>query len=295
LKRTLETPTLLLFFVVHLLWAALTVLAGRSSGWWVWALAPLGGFVVAWHGSLQHETIHGHPTRSRTLNGLLASLPIGLWMPYGVYRRLHLAHHATDTLTDPTTDPESFYITQDAWTRSGRMGRALLVANATLVGRLLLGPMLTVARFVASEIGRIRRGDFGHARAWAAQVVGLLLVIAWLSIVCRLSLVRYVVLFAYPGLALTLLRSFAEHRPGPTQRERTVVVEAGRLGSLLFLNNNLHVVHHEDPGLPWYELPARYRSTRDRAAMIVPGYFSLARRYAFRAKDLPVHPSSASS
>ena len=70
------------------------------------------GFAVlaAWYNSLQHEVIHGHPTPSRRVNVAIASLPIGLVIPFGWYRSSHLAHHRDQHLTDPTLDPESFYV-----------------------------------------------------------------------------------------------------------------------------------------------------------------------------------------
>src|SRR5580700_7751609 len=46
----------------------------------LWLAAPLGSLLLAWHGSLQHETIHGHPTRSRRINALLGAPPLALWM-----------------------------------------------------------------------------------------------------------------------------------------------------------------------------------------------------------------------
>ena len=39
-----------------------------------------------------------------------------------------------------TFDPESFYLTAKQWQRTGRLGRGLLIANNTLLGRLTLDP-----------------------------------------------------------------------------------------------------------------------------------------------------------
>ena len=58
------------------------------------------------------------------------------------------------------------------------------------------------------------------------------------------------------------MRSFAEHKAAMTPYERSAVVEAGPLFSLLFLNNNLHYVHHKRPDLPWHALPAYWRDHR---------------------------------
>lgn len=294
LKRTIpvEWPTLFIGIVIHAAWAAATIAAGRLP-WW--GMMPLGGFLVAWHGSFQHETIHGHPTRSRAFNTFIASLPLGLWMPYGVYRAQHLAHHRTGSLTDPIEDPESFYVTKEQWERAHVLSRAILWVNVTLAGRLTVGPILTIMRFVASEMRRIVRRDFSHARAWATHLAGVALVIAWLDLVCGVPLWRYALCFVYPGLALTLLRSFAEHRPASNNAQRVAIVEAGPLASLLYLNNNLHVVHHDEPQLPWYELPARYRVRRSEVLArnhghLFSGYGALLARFGLRPKDAPVHP-----
>lgn len=75
-----------------------------------WLILPLGGWLVAWHGSLQHEVLHGHPTRWQGLNTVLASAPLVLWLPYPLYYSRHRRHHIIASLTDPLEDPESFYV-----------------------------------------------------------------------------------------------------------------------------------------------------------------------------------------
>jgi fatty acid desaturase len=292
-RTAVELPTLGVALAVHGGWLLLTAVSA-SVPWWL--LAPLGGFLVAWHGSFQHETIHGHPTRSRAINTALGSLPLGLWLPYGIYRDQHLAHHGVDELTRPHEDPESCYVTSDEWAASGAARRVWLRAQTTLLGRLVLGPPAVVWRFVASELRLLLAGDRRNVRAWALHLAGVALVVAWLVMVCHLSIARYLFCFVYPGMALMLLRSFAEHRPAAVAAERVGIVEAGPLASLLYLNNNLHVLHHDAPALPWYELPARYRATRARVLeangnFVFAGYLPLIARYALRSKDSPVHPA----
>lgn len=286
-----EWPTLFVGIVIHVAWAGLC-LAATKVPWWV--VTPFAGFVVAWHGSLQHETIHGHPTRSRTFNTLLGSLPIGLWMPYGIYRKLHLAHHRTGALTDPLDDPESFYVTEERWARASTVYRAVLWINMTLAGRLVVGPILTIVRFFKSEARKVVDGDYAHVRSWLKHLAGVALVLVWLY-VCGMPLWRYALTFVYPGLALMLLRSFAEHQPAPDNAGRVAIVEAGPALSLLYLNNNLHVVHHDEPALPWYEIPARYRARRSEMIERTgdhrySGYGALLARFGVRSKDAPVHP-----
>ena len=99
----------------------------------------------------------------------------------------------------------------------------------------------------------------------------------------------YVVGVAWVGAALSLLRSFAEHRrPDETDDDhsRSAVVRAGWFFSLLYLNNNLHHTHHARPGLPWFALPAAHEALgADQVAAagagLYVGYRDVARRYLF--------------
>ncbi len=75
-----------------------------------------------------------------------------------------------------------------------------------------------------------------------------------------------------------------------------MVVEAEPPLALMFLNNNLHVVHHAKPGLAWYRLPALYRRDRDAFLKANGGYFfagygEVFRRFLLRAKEHPLHPA----
>ena len=70
----------------------------------------------------------------------------------------------------------------------------------------------------------------------------------WLALVCRMSLLDYGLTFLFPGAALTLVGSFAEHRADEIPAHRVAVVERAPVLGLLFLNNNLHALHHARPG-----------------------------------------------
>jgi fatty acid desaturase len=92
------------------------------------------------------------------------------------------------------------------------------------------------------------------------------------------------------------MRSYYEHRPAQRQDERTAINEAGWFMRLLYLNNSFHALHHERPGVSWYDLPSLYRAERQRllasnGGFVHAGYTSIARRFAFRPKDLPCHPT----
>lgn len=293
--RTIEWPTLLTAVAIYVGFGLLTFYYHQLP-WWL--VLPLGGYIVAWHGSLQHEAVHGHPFRWRWLNEALVFPSLWLWMPFRSYRTLHLTHHRNDRLTDPLEDPESYYVTAARWAQFGPLRRAVLRVNNTLLGRLVMGPWISVLSYWRDELRALRGdGDRADGRAWINHVLGCAIVLAWVVGLCGIPLWEYVLLFAYPGLSLTLLRSFLEHRARDEVDERTVIVEAEAPIALLFLNNNLHAVHHEHPGAAWYTLPAIYKTERQRllrenGGYLLKGYREVFRRYFLRAKEPVVHPAS---
>ena len=154
--RRVEAPTWALAVAVYAGWG-LTTWYYHALPWWL--VLPLGAWFVCWQGSLQHEALHGHPTRRAWLNMLVAFPPLWLWLPYPLYRESHLAHHADARLTSPLDDPESYYVTVEAWARFGALRRALLRARNTLLGRLVLGPAFAYAELAAGEVRRLGAGD----------------------------------------------------------------------------------------------------------------------------------------
>jgi fatty acid desaturase len=283
-----EWPTLVVAVAVYGGWLAATFLHAELA----WPLhVAIGGWLIAWHGSLQHEVIHGHPTPWRRLNTLIGSVPLSLWLPFERYRRSHLAHHATERVTEPGHDPESRYLPAPVGFEH-RIG----ALQASLAGRMLIGPIFEVWRFLRAEAAALRDG--GEAGVWLRHLIGVVLVIAWLKLICGMSLADYLLTFVYPGAALTLIRSFAEHRAHALPGHRVAVVERAPVMGLLFLHNNLHAVHHSHPGAPWYSLPGLYR--RDRAevlevngGLVYAGYGEVFARFLFQPHDALVHPSAS--
>jgi fatty acid desaturase len=286
-------------------WPTVGLLGALYGGWLalVWfhdtlplpAWLVLAGLVSALWGSAQHELIHGHPTRSRQVNAALGTPPVWLWLPFERYRRTHLTHHRDERLTDPLDDPESRYLTPASWDRLGPVGRALVTAQATLAGRLALGPFWAVGHFLRGEWRAVRRGDRVTARIWAWHLLWVALLLGFAVGVAGLPLWQYLLGFVWVGTAVALIRSFAEHRAHETPECRTAIVESRSAFAFLFLNNNLHLAHHRWPGVAWYRLPALYRAHREELAranggLIYRGYRDVFRRFLLRPHDLPVHP-----
>ena len=211
-RPAVEWPTIAVAGTLYAGYALLTFFY-HSLPWWL--VVPAAGYLLAWHGSLQHEGVHGHPTRWPWLNRALVFPSLWLWMPLEVYADSHLRHHHDEAITDPLEDPESYYLSKEDWARAGPLRRALLRFHNTAVGRLLVGPMVSVWRLMAAEIRAFARGDFRHLNAWLVHLLACLPVLVWVGVVCKIPLLAYVVLFIYPGISITLLRSFAEHQARP--------------------------------------------------------------------------------
>ena len=131
------------------------------------------------------------------------------------------------------------------------------------------------------------------ARAWVAHLIGVAMVLAlvWLS---PMPLWAYLVA-CYIALGVLRIRTFLEHQAHEKVRGRSVIIEDRGVLAFLFLNNNLHLVHHMHPGVPWYRLPVIYRAGRARFLAINKGYTyrsygEVFRRFFLRAKDPVVHP-----
>src|SRR5262245_15603811 len=287
-----EWPTL---GVAVLLYAGFGVLTWNSEALPWWIVLPLGGYLVCLHGSLQHEVVHNHPTRFGWLNEALVFPSLWLWLPYRLYRETHLIHHRDEQLTCPINDPESNYVLPDAWSRMGPVGRWFRSALGTVAGRMVLGPAFFVGRLWWRELSRLLHGDRSHLSIWTIHIASVAVVVIWATAICGIPFLDYVLLYAYPGLSLTLLRSFCEHRAVRQVGERTAIVEAGPVMSLLYLNNNLHAVHHARPGLAWYRLPLLLRERRaeflaSNGGYCFAGYWDSLRAYLVRPKKRNVHP-----
>lgn len=284
-----EWPTVLLIAGCYGIWAI--------SAFLLWPAAPVAAFIlltlcIALQSSLMHEASHGHPTRSAFLNELLVGLPVGLAYPYRRFKALHLRHHADERLTDPFDDPESYY--RSLWKYEELPGwlKALLAVNNTMAGRFLIGPAITDVGFFLTEAKLAAEGDRAVRRAWVHHAVGLAIVLP-VVLVSPVPFWAYLAA-AYLGQSLISIRTFAEHQWSERPDGRTIIVERSPL-SFLFLNNNLHLVHHKMPTVAWYRLPALFRERREEwlrlnGGYVYANYLALLKDFAFRAKEPVVHP-----
>lgn len=287
---SVEWPTLGLIILTYALWALGLFWV---SDWSATAAVILLALTIAQQSSLQHEIIHGHPTRHKWLNGALVYLNIGLVIPYIRFRDTHLAHHLDANLTDPYDDPESNYMYAEDWACVRWPIRVILQANNVLLGRLILGPLIGQIVFVRGDVALIRAGDRSVLMAWVWHSPAVVAVL-WFVVQSPLSIWTYL-LAVYIGQSILKIRTFLEHQAHEKSRARTVVVEDRGPLSILFLNNNFHVVHHMHPRVPWYKLPALYADNSERYLKVnedyrFANYGDVFRTHLLRAKDHVTHP-----
>ena len=290
LDRPFEWPTVVLLVVTYVVWATGTMIWAESA---ILSLI-LTAVATTQFSSLQHEVLHGHPFRNQRLNEALVFPALALVMPYQRFRDTHLQHHFDPALTDPYDDPESNYLDPAVWDSLSPVLRRVLRFNNTLLGRMIVGPAVGLWAFIRADLAAVRHGDMRVGRAWALNAVGVGVVLIWLGLWGMMPVWAYG-LAVYLGFSLLKIRTFLEHRAHEACRARTVVVEDRGPLTLLFLNNNYHVVHHMHPAVPWYRLPALYAARkahflRRNDAYVYANYMEIFRRYLFRAKDPVPHP-----
>jgi fatty acid desaturase len=286
-----QWPTWLLIAVIYGGWFGVASHA-RVLGLPLTAL--LLAILSTWYMSLQHELLHGHPTRSPFINALLGFAPLAVWFPYRIYRDSHLRHHDDPHLTHPEQDPESYFVSEREWQRAGAAIRALLAFRNTFIGRLLVGPAFAIAATAADALSKIRRGDWRDVPAWLAHFVALGMLAAWLQQVCAIPAWILIIGVGYGALSLGSIRSFREHRTASDSAHRTVINEAAWGWRILFLNNNYHLVHHDLPHVPWFALREVYETSRQQyversGGFLVKGYSEWLRLYALAPFAHPVH------
>lgn len=285
-----EWPTVLLIAACYMVWAlGLFWLPGL---WMPLAFAAL-VFAIALQCSLQHEVIHGHPFAGRTWGAPLVYASLNLAIPYGRFRDTHLSHHLDSNLTDPYDDPESNYLDPAVWGRLTGPVKGLLRLNNTLLGRMALGPLVGQITFIADDARQIRAGNRRLLGSWLGHIAASVPVI-WLVVASPMPLWLYLVA-CYLALGMLKIRTFLEHQAHEKVRGRTVIIEDRGPLAFLFLNNNLHVVHHMHPRTPWYRLPQLYFPNREKyltrnAGYRYASYAEVFRRYLVTAKDPVPHP-----
>jgi len=286
-----EWPTWLALAAAYLIWALATMWLAQYSLILAVLLAAL---AAAFHSSLCHEVLHGHPTGNNLVNAALVFPALSLFIPYLRFKDTHLAHHLDDNLTDPYDDPETNFLDPAVWANLSFPIRVILRLNNTLAGRMALGPLIAQIVFMRADLVAIARGNRRVLAGWLLHVPAVCLVALWAVSYGQMPGWAYLV-SAYLALSLLKIRTYLEHRAHEDAPARTVLIEDCGPLALLFLNNNYHIVHHSHPGAPWSRMRRLYRADKEYYQTLNDGYVfrsygEVFRRYFLRAKDPVPHP-----
>ena len=289
LHETGEWRTLAVIVAVYGL-TVLTVV--RYEVLTAWLAVPLLAVLGAWHLSMQHELLHGHPFKNQFINDAIGGIPVTLWIPYLAFKKDHHEHHASD-LTNPELDNESYYVSQEQWDKAGPIRRAAWTANRTILFRMFVWTIVSTISYVTLVLKRAARGEKGDRMAVTLHVVGVVAVVYLVSL-SSMPVWVFALGTLYGGRILNAIRPFPEHKYQSGVETRTAMIMAGPFMSLLMLNNNLHIAHHEDPKVAWYRVGAlaqrvnAVERAREAGVLYEGGYAEVFRKFSFTPVDSPV-------
>lgn len=286
----IEWPTVVICMICYVGYATATTSLQTLGPWGAGVILTL---TLTLYSSFSHEVLHGHPFRNERLNTALVFPSLGLVIPYLRFRDTHLAHHHDPALTDPYDDPESNFVDPSVWTSWCVLRRVIYTWNNTLLGRMLIGPIIALVVFYEQDLKAILRGNRPVRAAYFFHMCGLIPVILWWALLADMPVWLYL-LCTYASLSILKIRTFLEHRAHARARCRSVIIEDRGLLSFLFLKNNLHAVHHACPRLPWYQLQSYYVARRAdflqrNGGYVYRSYAQIARHFLFRTKDPVPH------
>jgi fatty acid desaturase len=260
------------------LWVAATVaVVARFPRPWVVAVAfLLMGPVHARLAILMHEAAHRLLFVHRRVNDLVGQWLVAApaFVPIGIYRRGHVAHHRAEFGPD---DPDIAYYGGYPATRRALVRR--LTRDAVgISGWKNFSPLLRAAT---------RTG----ARRIALPILGVQAALWAVTWVATGDWWIYPVLWWLPWMTqwrvLNRLRSLAEHggmAASADRRATTHDVRQSWIARFWFVpyHAGWHLAHHVDMGIPWRNLP-RYHEELRRAGYVTPALTHPSYRSLWRA------------
>ena len=255
-------PTVLLFVAALAAHAALAALAlkGILPVW----LCVLGCAACAYaQFTVLHDSVHRSLSKRAWLNEALgAAAALTLFAPYEAFRRNHLHHHAHTN--DPASDPD-YWAAGETWLSTAAR-------------------CLTMLQFhYYSYLFKLGRRDAVWVRTLATLAAMGAALAAGAALGWGRALLLYWLLPAQLAVAaLGFLFDYWPHRPhlGRGRMKDTAAI-APRWLDPAFLAQNLHLVHHLWPTIPWYRYRAAFRvaepSLREEGGLIWDFRTALAR------------------
>ncbi len=257
LSPAVAWPTLLL--AVALPTTLLTVIwLGFTRALPLWACTPILGAVSYAHYTLVHESIHGNVVASprrlawiNTVVGWIGALGMGAGWP--ALQRTHLLHHShTNTERDPDILVKGTFV-------------QLLVKWLVMLPMGLL-PIFAI-RFISPE--RYKRLSGILSPAEVAQVSAVTL-FTWALLIAAIATghaLDWLMLWFLPTrlgvLILNIFFQWLPHHPfDQTERYLNTRISLWPGGTVLLLQQNLHLMHHLWPSVPFYNYARLFRALR---------------------------------
>ncbi len=249
-------PTLALAVILPATFAAVVAL-GLTHRLPLWACAPILAIVSYCHYTLVHESIHGNVVAKpgfawvNTLVGWIGSLGLGAGWP--ALQRTHVLHHShTNTERDPDIAVK------------GTLARLVWRWVKGLPTSLL--PM-AVVRLISKEGYARLQGVFSRADIAQISAVGVgTLVLLAVSIATGHVLDWLALWFIPTRIAILILNIFFQWLPhypfDRTDRYGNTRISLWAGGTFLTLQQNLHLMHHLWPSVPFYNYARLYRALR---------------------------------
>lgn len=232
------------------------VLAIVVSGCWIHRTYVVG------HEAVHRKLLPDHPW----LNDLIGQLMLlSMLVPLPVYRKIHYFHHGHNRRDRHTSALDIFVVKPG----SGWFVRAryhMLWFAAVFCGGFFIHSVVSIILFLCLPLGVARRispafrGWGGRERlySWLALFTGLALhtgVIEFAGLDTWLLACGYpMVVFAWVYSLFVYIYHYRTRLGAPTQKN----VRSLRRNPVIaywLLNFHEHTAHHQNPNLPWYELP----------------------------------------
>ncbi|MFT3811099.1 MAG: fatty acid desaturase [Micropepsaceae bacterium] len=252
-------PTLALALAVILpVSFAAMVWVGLSGAWPLFACTPAIAFISYAHYSLVHESVHSNVVaRPRSLgwvNDVVGWIgAIGLGSSWPLLQRTHVLHHShTNTARDPDIFVKgTFRQLLGKWSRQVVLGFVPLFAvkwlNPSQYQRLK--GILNPTEIALSSLVTVAQIALAVTAIWTGYGV------EWLAL--------WFVPQKLAVLALNIFFQWLPHHPfDHTERYLNTRISLWTPGGPLMLQQNLHLMHHLWPSVPFYNYPKLFRALR---------------------------------
>ena len=243
---------------------------------WVWLPVFLLGMWIERLYMVGHEASHRKLwPRSLRVNDWLGQLfLLPLLVPVSVFRQIHFFHHGHNR-RDMRTSSLEIYAIGARWPRLQRCWSWVLWYLAVFAGGFFLHSLISILLLLLIPPSWARRvSPAFRGWTWRKQLRALAIFVAGIALHVGVALLWGGEVWLYfCGLPLlcfawvySLLMYVYHYRTaiGAQVRDNVRSVRRQFLSAWWLLNFNEHRVHHHDPSIPWYMLPASRHLLRAR-------------------------------